>query len=93
MEAAKVPEKLKPATDDAATGMDRRASRGERGQARVDRSVEEPGRPGSVVGEAIDAAREFITVWRLSRESDGSVVAKKRVTTVERRGPVVSVLR
>jgi hypothetical protein len=57
----------------------------------VDRSVEEPGRPGWVEGKASDAAREFITVRWLSRESDGSVVARKRVTTVERRGPVVSV--
>ena len=63
------------------------AFRGERGSARGDRSVEEPGRPGGAEGKALDAAGEDITLGWPGRESDRPIVAKKRVMIVEPRGP------
>ncbi len=65
------------------------SSPGWKGTARVDRSVEEPGRPGGVGINRVrpNAVGEDITPRSgPERESDRPIVAAKRVTTVERRG-------
>ena len=52
----------------------------------MERSAEEPGRSCWVEAKATKAKRKDITVAQPSRESERPIVAKKRVTTVERRG-------
>jgi hypothetical protein len=42
-------------------------------------------------GDDTDVRREYITVARLLRESEGFIVALKRLTPVERRDPAVGV--
>ena len=59
------------------------------GTARADRSVEEPGRPGVCEGDGLNAWREDITAMRRRRESEGLIVAEKRLIAVERRGLTV----
>ena len=43
----------------------------------MERSVEEPGRPGRVAEETANVLREDITEERLCRESERPIVAKK----------------
>ena len=63
-----------------------------KGTARAKRPAKESGRP-SRVGEpgSANRDRESITCSWLCWESEGSIVAKKRVTTVERRDPTEDV--
>lgn len=62
------------------------------GTARADRMDRNLGDPAWRRGESSFAPcnerREYITADRLCRESEGFIVAVKRVTTVERRNPV-----
>jgi len=63
-------------------------SPGCKGTAREQRRIEEPGRPG-VAGESMFLQRgggKHNLACGRGRESDGLIVAKKRLTTVERRG-------
>ena len=61
---------MKPATGGEATGKHLPGLPGWMGIARVDRSVEEPGRPCWVGAKATDELREDITVVRPGRESE-----------------------
>ena len=58
----------------------------------MERLAEEPGRPCRVGANATNAPREYITVARSGRESERPIVAKKRVTPVERRGLAESMI-
>ena len=76
---------MKPDIGREATSKHLLNSPGWKRAARGDRSAEEPGRPGGVGAEP-DCAGETITPCGFRRESERLIVAKKRVTTVERRG-------
>jgi hypothetical protein len=47
------------------------------GTARVDRSVEKPGRPCRVAAQAVNIPRKDITEERPCRETERPIVAKK----------------
>ena len=82
------PDELKPATGGEATGMcNRRACRGERGQRAGTERPRNLGDPASQDASGVRrrAGRHNRTRGG-GRESERLIVAKKRVTTVERRG-------
>src|SRR5450759_1735337 len=76
---------MKPDTSGEATGKHPLGFPGCLGAARVNRSVEEPGRPGGM-GAKPNCAWESITAYGFRWESERLIVAEKRVMTVERRG-------
>ena len=82
------PDEMKPATDGEATGMcSRRACRGERGQRA---GTERPRNLGDPAQQDARGVRRRAGRHNHTRgcgwESERLIVAKKRVTTVERRG-------
>ena len=82
------PEELKPAIGGEATGRsNRRTYRGERGQRAGTARSRNLGDPAQQGGLCVDGgAGRHNRAAGCGRESERLIVAKKRVTTVERRG-------
>ena len=87
MEVASLPKMMKPVTGGEAMSKHSPDLPGWLGTARVERSVEEPGRPCRVGANATNAPREYITVARPGRESERPIVAKKRGNARRAKGP------
>ena len=78
---------MKPETGREATGKHLLGFPGWLGAARVNRSVEEPGKPCRVRAEAINVRREDITAGRPCGESERPIVAQKSGNADGAKGP------
>ena len=83
---ASPPTRMKPETSGEATGKHSLGLPGWLGSARVNRSVEEPGRPGGM-GERPNRVWESIAAHGFHRESERPIVAKKRGNARGAKGP------